>query len=210
VSLAMAATTAASVALVLFAVFGVFGFGWRSWLQYRRTGSTGFRATSGRIGSTEWIAGLGVAVALIVAVSAPILQQFNLISPLSALSAVWIQAAGIAIATIGIAATVYAQLAMGDSWRLGVDVQETTTLVRTGVFGRVRNPIYTAMFTFGLGIALVTPNIVACAGFILLVTVIELQVRRVEEPHLLRTHGDDYRAYTATVGRFIPGVGLIR
>jgi protein-S-isoprenylcysteine O-methyltransferase Ste14 len=206
----MAATTAASIALVLFAVFGVLGFGWRSWLQYRRTGSTGFRGTSGRIGSTEWIAGVGFVVALMVAVSAPILQRVNLIAPLDGLSAAWIQATGIAVAIVGIAATVYAQLEMGDSWRIGVDEQETTTLVRTGVFRRVRNPIYTAMFTFGLGIALVTPNLVACAGFILLVAAIELQVRRVEEPHLLRTHRDAYRAYTATVGRFIPGVGLIR
>ena len=206
----MAATTAASIALVLFAVFGVLGFGWRSWLQYRRTGSSGFRATSGRIGSTEWIAGVGVAVALMVAVSAPILQRVNLIAPLGVLSEVWLQAAGIAVAIFGIAATVYAQLEMGDSWRVGVDLRETTTLVHTGVFGRIRNPIYTAMFAFGLGIALVTPNIVACAGFILLVAAIELQVRRVEEPHLLRTHGDAYRAYTATVGRFIPRVGRIR
>jgi protein-S-isoprenylcysteine O-methyltransferase Ste14 len=66
------------------------------------------------------------------------------------------------------------------------------------------------MFMFGLGVALVTPNLVACAGFILLVITIELQVRRVEEPHLSRTHGDEYRAYAATVGRFFPGVGLIR
>jgi protein-S-isoprenylcysteine O-methyltransferase Ste14 len=145
-----------------------------------------------------------------VAVSAPILQRVNLIAPLGVLSEVWLEVAGIAVAIVGIAATVYAQLEMGDSWRLGVDVRESTTLVRTGVFGRVRNPIYTAMFAFGLGIALVTPNLVACAGFILLVAAIELQVRRVEEPHLLRTHGDAYRAYTATVGRFIPGVGLIR
>jgi protein-S-isoprenylcysteine O-methyltransferase Ste14 len=114
------------------------------------------------------------------------------------------------VAIVGIAATVYAQLEMGDSWRIGVDEQETTTLVHTGVFGRVRNPIYTAMFTFGLGIALVTPNFVACACFILLVATIELQVRRVEEPYLSRTHGDSYRTYTASVGRFIPGVGLIR
>jgi protein-S-isoprenylcysteine O-methyltransferase Ste14 len=66
------------------------------------------------------------------------------------------------------------------------------------------------MFTFGLGIALVTPNLVAFAGFVLLVATIELQVRRVEEPYLLRTHGDTYRDYTASVGRFIPGIGLIR
>jgi protein-S-isoprenylcysteine O-methyltransferase Ste14 len=206
----MKATIAADIALVLFAVFGVLGFGWRSWLQYRRTGSTGFRGTSGRIGSTEWIAGVGFVVALMVAVSAAILQRANVIQPIRILTAVWIQVAGIAVAMIGIAATVYAQLEMGDSWRIGVDEQETTTLVHTGVFGRVRNPIYTAMFAFDLGVALVTPNLVACAGFILLVATFELQVRRVEEPHLLRTHGDAYRAYTARVGRFIPGVGLIR
>jgi protein-S-isoprenylcysteine O-methyltransferase Ste14 len=206
----MKATIAADIALVLFAVFGVLGFGWRSWLQYRRTGSTGFRGTSGPIGSTEWIAGVGFVVALMVAVSAAILQRANVIQPIRILTAVWIQVAGIAVAMIGIAATVYAQLEMGDSWRIGVDEQETTTLVHTGVFGRVRNPIYTAMFTFGLGIALVTPNLVACAGFALLVSTIELQVRRVEEPHLLRTHGAAYRAYTASVGRFIPGIGLIR
>ena len=206
----MKATIAADIALVLFAVFGVLGFGWRSWLQYRRTGSTGFRGTSGRIGSTEWIAGVGFVVALMVAVSAATLQRANVVQPIRILTAVWIQVTGIAVAMIGIAATVYAQLEMGDSWRIGVDEQETTTLVHTGVFGRVRNPIYTAMFTFGLGIALLTPNLVACVGFVLLVTTIELQVRRVEEPYLLRRHGDAYRAYTASVGRFIPGVGLIR
>jgi len=206
----MSAQTAAGIALVLFAVFGVLGFGWRSWLQYRRTGSTGFRGTSGRIGSPEWIAGLGFVIALVVAVAAPILQRANVIEPVGMLRTVWIQVIGIVVATSGIAATVDAQLEMGDAWRIGVDEQETTTLVCTGVFARVRNPIYTAMFTFGLGIALVTPNLVAFAGFVLLVATIELQVRRVEEPYLLRTHGDTYRDYTASVGRFIPGIGLIR
>src|SRR5258708_29630821 len=102
----MNATVAADIALVLFAVFGVLGCGWRSWLQYRRPGSSGFRATSGRIGSIEWIAGIGVAVALMVAVSAPILQRVNLVAPLGVLRAVWIQAARIAVAIAGIAATV--------------------------------------------------------------------------------------------------------
>ncbi|KLO30245.1 isoprenylcysteine carboxyl methyltransferase [Mycobacterium haemophilum] len=206
----MKATTTADIALVLFAVFGALGFGWRSWLQHRRTGSTGFRGTSGRIGSLEWMAGAGFVIALAVAVSSPILQRANIVEPVGVLRAVWIPVAGILVAIAGITATVYAQLQMGDAWRIGVDEQEATMLVRTGVFGRVRNPIYTAMFIFGLGIALVTPNLVAIAGFVLLVATTEVQVRRVEEPYLLRTHGDSYRAYTATVGRFIPGVGLIR
>lgn len=205
----MPATAAADMALVLFAIFGVLGFGWRSWLQYRRTGSTGFRGISAG-GWLERIAGLGFVVALAVAVSAPILQEIKVVEPLRMLNEVWVQTVGIVVATVGIAATVYAQLEMGDSWRIGVDTTETTTLVHTGVFGRIRNPIYTAMFTFGIGIALVTPNVVALAGLILLVATIELQVRRVEEPYLLRTHGEAYRDYTAGVGRFVPGVGLIR
>jgi protein-S-isoprenylcysteine O-methyltransferase Ste14 len=199
---------AADVALALFVMFGVLGFGWRSWLQYRRTGSSGFHGASG--GAIERIAGYGFIVALATAVNAPILQRSNIVAPIGALNQLGFQVAGIAIAVIGIAATVYAQLDMGDSWRIGVDEQETTTLVHTGLFGVVRNPIYTSMFVFGFGIALVTPNPVACVGFVLLVASIELQVRCVEEPHLLRKHGDAYRAYTASAGRFVPGVGLIR
>jgi protein-S-isoprenylcysteine O-methyltransferase Ste14 len=205
----MPATAAGDMAVVLFAVFGVLGFGWRSWLQYRRTGSTGLRGIKTG-GLLEYLAGAGFVVALIVSVSAAILQEIAVVEPVRVLSVVWIQTVGIVIATAGIAATVYSQLEMGDSWRIGVDERETTTLVHTGVFARIRNPIYTAMFTFGIGITLVTPNLVACAGLILLVASIQLQVRRVEEPYLLRTHGDAYRAYAAQVGRFIPGVGRVR
>ncbi len=196
------------VALALFAVFAVLGFGWRSWEQRRRTGSAGFRGVSGRPGSVEWFAGAWFVIALVVAVVAPVLQLAGALSPLPALHAVWVQLTGVAVAVIGIATTVYAQLDMGDSWRIGVDPSETTTLVRTGVFGRVRNPIFTAMLVFGLGIALVTPNVAAIAGFVLLAVTIELQVRFVEEPYLLAVHGDTYRDYLAGVGRFIPKVGL--
>ena len=159
------------------------------------------------MGSAEWFAGVGFVIALLTAVAAPVLQLTGVVSPLNFLEASWIQVVGIALAMIGIAATVYAQVDMGDSWRIGVDPRETTTLVRTGVFGWVRNPIFTAMLTFGLGIALVTPNIVAIVGFVLLVASIELQVRVVEEPYLLTVHDDAYRDYLATVGRFVPGVG---
>jgi len=197
-------------ALALFGVFAALGFGWRSWEQRRRTGSTGFRGVSGRLGSAEWFAGSGFVAAPAVAVLASILQLLDVAAPVAVLHSPWIQIGGIVVAIVGIFATVYAQLDMGDSWRIGVDPGETTTLVRTGVFGWVRNPIFIAMITFGFGIALVTPNLVALAGFLLLVATIELQVRIVEEPHLLTVHGDDYRSYLTNVGRFMPGVGVSR
>ena len=194
-----------AIALALFAVFAVLGFGWRSWEQRRRTGSTGFKGISGRPGSIEWFAGVGFIVALVTAVAAPVLQLTAVVSPV--LHATWIQGIGVMLAVAGIAGTVYAQVDMGESWRIGVDRDETTTLVRTGVFGRVRNPIFTAMLTFGLGIALITPNVVAILGFLLLLITIELQVRLVEEPYLLSVHGADYRDYLAHVGRFVPALG---
>ena len=195
------------IALTLFAIFAALGFGWRSWEQHRRTGSTGFRGITGRrvrssgrpASGSSWRWGRFRAI----------LQLLGIVAPLGVLHALWIQAAGAAIAVLGIAATVYAQLDMGDSWRIGVDPSETTTLVRSGVFGWVRNPIFTAMMTFGLGIALLTPNLVAIAGFVLLIVTIELQVRFVEEPYLLAKHGDAYRDYLAGVGRFVPGVGRV-
>ena len=206
--LLMEGTATPVVALVLFVVFGALGFGWRSLLQRRRTGSTGFRGISGRPGSVEWFAGVGFIVSMGAALFAQILQLVDQVSPLAVLHNTWIQLTGIVLAIVGIAATVYAQLDMGDSWRIGVDPNETTTLVRSGVFGWVRNPIFTAMVVFGLGIALVTPNVVALVGFALLVVTIELQVRVVEEPYLLTVHGETYRDYLASVGRFVPGVGL--
>ncbi|KKW65313.1 isoprenylcysteine carboxylmethyltransferase family protein [Mycolicibacterium elephantis] len=198
------------VALVLFGVFALLGFGWRSWVQRRRTGSTGFRGISGRIGSVEWLAGVGFVVAMAAAVFAPILQLCGVVAPLPVLDHTWLNVVGVVLAVVGIAGTVYAQLDMGDSWRIGVDASERTTLVRTGVFALVRNPIFTAMLVFGLGIALVTPNLVALVGFAILVVTIELQVRAVEEPYLRSVHGDEYREYTARVGRFVPGLGRFR
>lgn len=195
------------IALTLFAVFALLGFGWRSWLQFRRTGSTGFRGISGRVGSAEWFAGAGFVVAMAAAFFAPVLQLAGVVAPLSFLDATLVQLTGIALAVAGIGATVYAQVDMGESWRIGVDPGETTTLVRQGVFGVVRNPIFTAMLVFGVGIALVTPNLIAMVGFALLLLTIELQVRVVEEPYLAAKHGDTYREYTARVGRFVPGVG---
>src|SRR6476620_2802915 len=199
---------AAVVAIILFATFAALGFGWRSWVQHRATGSTGFRGISGRLGSAEWFAGAGVVVALVAGVTAPLLQLTDTVAPLPVLQAAWLQAAGVGLGVFGIAATVYAQVYMGESWRIGVDPNETTTLMRSGVFGWVRNPIFTAMLVFGAGLALVTPNVVALGGFVLLLLSIELQVRVVEEPYLAAVHGDAYHAYLAAVGRFVPGIGV--
>jgi protein-S-isoprenylcysteine O-methyltransferase Ste14 len=199
---------AALIAGVTYLLGAGIGIGWRMWWQWRQTGSTGFKGVSGRVGSADWFGGVGFILGVAVTAAAPIPQLLGIVSPLWHLP--WLSWSGVVIAVVGISAVVYAQLAMGASWRIGVDADETTTLVRSGVFGVVRNPIYAAMFVFWLGTTLIAPNIVAIPGYVLLVLSIELQVRLVEEPYLLQVHGDAYREYASTVGRFAPHTGLMR
>jgi protein-S-isoprenylcysteine O-methyltransferase Ste14 len=61
-----------------------------------------------------------------------------------------------------------------------------------------------------LGETLLARNPVAIAVLAIFVVAVEVSVRTVEEPYLLAAHGDDYRDYTASVGRFVPGIGLTR
>ena len=197
-------------ALILYLIFAALGFGWRSWTQYRHTGSTGFRGIHGRPGSLEWVAGAGFVAAILAGLAAPLLQLLAILSPVGLLQAPAIQTTGTVLAVAGIGATLYAQRDMGQSWRIGVDPSETTTLVRHGVFARVRNPIFTAMLIFAAGITLMTPNPLALAAFGVLLVTIELQVRVVEEPYLNTAHGQAYRDYCETVGRFVPHIGRIR
>jgi protein-S-isoprenylcysteine O-methyltransferase Ste14 len=195
-------------ALALFGLYFLLGFGIRTWLHVRRTGDSGFRGISGRVGSPEWWAGVLFVVALVAGLLGPISALAGL-DPLAALSHPVIQRIGLASTLAGIVATVLTQTDMGSSWRIGVDADERTDLVTTGAFALVRNPIFTAMATTGMGLALMTPNLIALAGAALLILALHLQVRVVEEPYLARAHGRTYGEYAARTGRFLPGIGRL-
>jgi protein-S-isoprenylcysteine O-methyltransferase Ste14 len=199
----------ATLALVLYGLYVALGFGLRSLIQLRRTGSTGFRGIARRSGPAEWIAGVGFTVAVLLGVAAPILALLDRVEPISSLDTSVVHVLGIVLALLGIAGTLYAQLAMGKSWRIGVDPEERTELVAGGPFALVRNPIYSALLATALGLALLVPSWIAIAGLVGVVVALELQVRAVEEPYMLRVHGDAYADYAARVGRFVPGVGRI-
>ena len=200
----------ATLALVLYLVYLALAFGLRTVIQLRRTGSTGFHGVGGRPGSPEWLAGVGFVLALAVGFAAPVLALTDVVEPIEALDRTGLHILGAALAGGGIAATLMAQLAMGTSWRIGVDPDERTELVTTGPFAIVRNPIFAAMLPTSLGLTLLVPSWVAITGLVGLVVALELQVRVVEEPYLLTTHGARYAEYASRVGRFVPALGMLR
>ena len=197
------------LALALYALFLIVTFGVRTWLQFRRTGSSGFVGLSGRPGSVEWVGGVLFGLAVAIGFAAPLLQLAGVVEPLSQLDSSAGHAVGAILGVLGMIGVFAAQLAMGDAWRIGVDPDLRTELMTTGPFKIVRNPIYAAMLPMSLGIVLLVPNVVALIGFALFWLALELQTRAVEEPYLIAVHGETYTEYASRVGRFLPGVGRI-
>ena len=198
------------LALVLWGAYFAITLGARVVLHRHRTGSTGLVGTRGHEGIAQPL-GEGVeAVAFALGVAAPILALAGVAEPLDALDAAGLKAAGIALFALGLALIVASQRAMGESWRIGLDRRERTELVTTGPFALVRNPIFAGIVAVQAGLTLLVPSAVALAGAALQVVSGQVQARFVEEPHLLRAHGEEYAAYARRTGRFVPGVGRLR
>lgn len=195
-------------AIALWMVYGLVAFVARLLLQRLLTGSWGFSGIGS--GALAWVGGLSFVAALAASVAAPILQANDVVEPIEALDTTAAHVVGFVLFGLGLIGTVSAQLAMGASWRIGVGEGEETEMITAGPFETVRNPIYFAMFFAVGGLVLLAPNWVALTGFFALIVALEIQVRLVEEPHLLRTHGEAYREYAARVGRFLPVVGKLR
>lgn len=199
----------AIASFALWALYLALAFGWRTLAQRRSTGSTGFKGLSGRPGSAAWFGGALFVCAVALGLAAPVLGLAGVIGPVGVLDGqVW-RLLGLALFALGLAGTLWAQRAMGASWRIGVDEAERTGLVTGGPFALVRNPIFSAMIVAFSGLTLLVPNVLALAGVAALIAAVELQVRRVEEPYLLGAHGARYADYASRVGRFVPGAGLL-
>lgn len=96
--------------------------------------------------------------------------------------------------------------AMGRNWALVARTRGDGTLVETGPFAVVRNPIYVALFCFMIAMA------VAYGHFMQLIVGIPLYalgtwMRVAHEEQVLRaTFGAAFDAYARRVKRFVPGV----
>ena len=195
--MAMPSRIASRGPLLVTAAYLASAFGWRTLRQWGLTGDTGIRVAAAtpheRLASG--LIGVGVLSGL-----AAVLGDSGVGSRTRDI--------GISVMAVSTVATVAAQLDMGSSWRIGVDPSERTDLVTSGAFRLVRNPIFTAMSTFAIGVALAVPSRLGRVGAAALIAGIEAQVRTIEEPYLRRAHGEEYLRYGRVVGRFVPRVGL--
>jgi protein-S-isoprenylcysteine O-methyltransferase Ste14 len=195
-------------AVGLLIVYLLFAFGVRVAVSLRTTGTTGISSLAGAP-PLELLGGGLFAAALAMGSANPVLVLSDVLEPIDGLDKTPFHAVGLVLCAVGIAGTFLAQMAMGASWRIGVDASERTELVTGGVFALCRNPIYTFMVIAWMGFALLVPTLVSLASIPVGIVAFEIQVRLVEEPHLIRTHGEPYLAWASRVGRFLPGLGRL-
>jgi protein-S-isoprenylcysteine O-methyltransferase Ste14 len=199
----------ATLAIWMLIAFGLLTFGVRVAIQLRRTGSTGLIGLRAGAGPVDYVSGVLFVCGMAMGAGSVVLVLGDSLETIDALDTDGVHAIGIILAAAGGLAVFGAQLGMGESWRIGVSEEERTELVTGGWFSLCRNPIYSAMIVGWTGFALMVPTWLGLAAIAVVAAGLELQVRAVEEPYLLRTHGEAYRVYASRVGRFVPGIGRL-
>ena len=112
--------------------------------------------------------------------------------------------AGLTPCAVGAATTMVSQYQMEKSWRIGVDDSAKTEFFMHGMFSLSRNSIYFGMLVVGLGFLVLVPHVAMLICYVLVYIGIDLQVRKIEEPHLMRVLGSAYVEYTRGINRYVP------
>jgi len=184
--------------LIIFLLFAVIG---RVALQYKLTGDHGVRPANSHSSVAAKLTSVllfisFIAISVLAVVDAFDIYIFN--------ANIYLKYLGVMVSLFGIALTVLSQYQMGSSWRIGVNESENTKLIKHGLYSRIRNPIYSGVLVFGVGLFLIMPNIYMLLSLITLAVSIEAHVRLVEEPYLREQHGESFKQYSRTAGRYWP------
>jgi len=114
----------------------------------------------------------------------------------------WLVASGIAITAAGEAVRLWAVRHIGTISRTRSD--RLGALVASGPFAVVRNPLYLGNIALWIGFAMLARLLWMIPIVVALLAFVYHAIVRWEEEQLEARLGDDYRAYTARVPRWIP------
>ena len=117
----------------------------------------------------------------------------------------WVRWLGASVALAGMALEFSTQRHLGRNYSTTLHISEEQTLVTTGPYCYVRHPMYTALFSVGIGLGLLSANWYFFLPFIVTGIVVAFRVRR-EEEAMIEKFGDEYIQYMRRTGRFFPHI----
>jgi protein-S-isoprenylcysteine O-methyltransferase Ste14 len=95
---------------------------------------------------------------------------------------------------------------LGKYWSVTLEIKDKHELITSGVYERVRHPMYSAFFLWALAQALLLPNVIAGpSGLIGFGILFFFRIGR-EEQMMREAFGAEYDAYARRTRRVIPGI----
>jgi protein-S-isoprenylcysteine O-methyltransferase Ste14 len=116
---------------------------------------------------------------------------------------------GLLMIIVGCTINIMGRLNLGKNWANQVKIYDTQTLVKTGMYGIVRHPLYASIMLMFYGACLVHPNYLAfLANTLIFIPFMYYRAR--QEEVLLSATFKDYSLYQKEVGMFFPNLKNIR
>lgn len=173
---------------------------------YKQTGINPFRFATNHDQAHDYIGG-SMKVFILLLLATVLVYSFSdaaysKLAPFEYLQQQHLQMIGLIIGHLSIVGIVIAQLQMKQSWRIGIDYENKTSLVTSGMFSKSRNPIFLFLIISLIGLFLILPNAITFAVLFAAYVVLQITMR-LEEDFLLKQHGEQYLAYKNKVRRLI-------
>jgi protein-S-isoprenylcysteine O-methyltransferase Ste14 len=93
---------------------------------------------------------------------------------------------------------------LGKNWSPTLEIREGHTFVSSGIYQKIRHPMYTAFWFWSAAQALLLPNLVAGSGGIIAFGITYILRVSQEEQMMIEQFGEEYEAYMQRTKRLIP------
>jgi protein-S-isoprenylcysteine O-methyltransferase Ste14 len=115
----------------------------------------------------------------------------------------WIQWLGIVMALVPIFFLVWVHRHLDKQWSLALEIQEDHKLITTGPYRYVRHPMYLGIFTYTMGLMMISLDVLVILFFAFSIWVNYRRIPR-EEQMLIQEFGDEYLEYIKRSGILMP------
>ncbi len=140
-----------------------------------------------------------IAILVLYAINHPWMKALNFASP------GWLRWVGFVIGGLGIALLTWAETELGRQFSPQLQLRQAHKLITTGPYTRIRHPLYTGIYAFGLSLALVSANWFFVAFFIFSLFGLGMRVPK-EEKMMVEQFGKEYQEYMQRTGRYLPKI----
>jgi protein-S-isoprenylcysteine O-methyltransferase Ste14 len=118
----------------------------------------------------------------------------------------WALCAGAAVSAVWLWLFHRSHADLGTNWSITLEVRESHRLITSGVYARIRHPMYTAIFCHALAQALLLANWIAGPAMFVAFALMFLLRLGPEERLMRERFGAEYEAYARRTKRLIPGL----